>query len=137
MHKRNVQGVRGYHGWLTINQGTDGENEGDIKSIVKDIDAFFKRSTIENENFHVTGANGLHFIHYSGAHNHNGDTLERIMKMLDFVANRAPGTYGILFFWDDENQEYDNEFQVFKLARGKIEFDKDYYLSPCNPVIED
>ena len=38
---------------------------------------------------------------------------------------------------DDENVEFDNEFRVGKLVRGKLEFVFDPFLSPRIPVIED
>lgn len=126
-----------YHGWITINQSVDGENEDRIQQIVFEVLELFKKHTIENESYQYSESNGLYFIHFSGSHNHNGDQLNKLRDLLKEVGCNAPGSYGILFFKDDENKEYNNEFQIFKLLRGEVKFERDKYLSPCNPLIEE
>ena len=57
--------------------------------------------------------------------------------MLKSIGKYAPGSYGILYVHNDEDIEgLSNEFQVWRLVRGNLEKQKDYYLSPCVPVIK-
>ncbi|WP_392551928.1 Imm7 family immunity protein [Orbus wheelerorum] len=45
--------------------------------------------------------------------------------------------YGLLHLKNDESDDAFNEFGFFVLARGKIRKEKDPFLSPCIPTIED
>jgi hypothetical protein len=57
------------------------------------------------------------------------------------VAENLPGSYGLLYVHDDEDiqdeEDNSNTFVVWKITRGKLTQEKDNYLSPCIPVIED
>src|SRR5215467_2984439 len=48
-----------------------------------------------------------------------------------------PGSYGLLYVWDDESNQHPNEFRVFKLARGRVTEHSDVLLSPVIPALED
>lgn len=63
---------------------------------------------------------------------------EEIINLYQFIADQAPGSYGLLYTRDDEDIEgYDNEFRVFVLARGIIQQKEDVLLSPFVPIVED
>lgn len=59
------------------------------------------------------------------------------MPLFQFIADAAPGAYGLLYLWDDEHDSTDNEFQVWRLARSSLTKMPDSFLSPCVPVFED
>lgn len=92
----------------------------------------------ENEQYHFAFANGTPHLTLSIHHNHPGDLMERFAKLVDTINGNAPGSYGIFYLYDDENQEgHHNEFQVFILKRGTLTTAIDKYLSPVVPTIED
>ncbi|NOU92933.1 hypothetical protein GC093_06750 [Paenibacillus sp. LMG 31456] len=47
------------------------------------------------------------------------------------------GSYGLLYTQDDEDVEDNNKFVVWKLTRGILTREKDSFLSPYIPVVED
>jgi hypothetical protein len=62
---------------------------------------------------------------------------KNVFKLYAFIMQIAKGSYGLIYLHDDEDPEKANEFQVFVLARGKLEKRKDIFLSPLAPTIED
>jgi hypothetical protein len=55
-------------------------------------------------------------------------------------AGRRAGAraYGLLYIYDDEDTTgLDNEFQVFRMVRGQVSMQKDPFLSPFMPTLED
>ena len=72
-----------------------------------------------------------------GLSNHRGLLEKALIDMFREIGEKAPGSYGLLYLSDNENFEFDNEFRVGKLARGKFEFVTDRYLSLRIPTIED
>ena len=69
--------------------------------------------------------------------NHRSPDVEAVIEFFEEIGKKAPGSYGILYVWDDEVLNFDDEFQVGKLVRGNFEFVKDHYLSPRIPTLED
>ncbi|KRF32213.1 hypothetical protein ASG93_04815 [Paenibacillus sp. Soil787] len=57
------------------------------------------------------------------------------------MSENLPGSYGLLYVHNDEDfkgeDDNSNNFIVWKLARGKLTQEKDNYLSPYIPVVED
>ena len=73
----------------------------------------------------------------AGLANYRGILEDDLINVFREIGEKAPGSYGLLYIADDENVEFDNEFRVGKLVRGKLEFVFDPFLSPRIPVIED
>lgn len=70
--------------------------------------------------------------------NHKSFEAGEIIELFQFIADQAPGSYGLLYTRDDEDIEgYDNEFKVYVLARGTLRRQEDVWLSPFVPVVED
>lgn len=59
------------------------------------------------------------------------------MAYFQTLAAKAPGSYGILSCWDDEDPVKNNAFQIFILKKGRIIEADDIWLSPCVPEIEE
>ncbi|WP_328614628.1 immunity 7 family protein [Amycolatopsis sp. NBC_00355] len=59
--------------------------------------------------------------------------------LLDFVARRFPGSWGLLYERSDdlERPPGPGAFRVRVMARGRLVTRLDPFLSPVNPVIED
>ena len=64
-------------------------------------------------------------------------TVPHIINLYNLVAEKAIGSYGLLYVYDDESKSDNNRFVIYKLARGKIEKSADSLLSPCIPTVED
>lgn len=52
------------------------------------------------------------------------------------MATKLPDSYGLLYLHDDEAEGQDNEFRVWRLARGTFEERSDPFLSPYCPTVE-
>lgn len=83
---------------------------------------------------HFNGNLRCRFLGYS---NHRAQEWHDIMAFFQLLAEKAPGSYGILSCRDDEDESKNNAFRVFLLKKGRLTETADYYLSPCIPVIEE
>jgi hypothetical protein len=84
----------------------------------------------------VEARNGSYYLHVAGNANHKGVDWTETKELLQEVANRFPGAYGLVHLRDDEDaQGNDNAFVVYVVRRGTVECRLDPFLSPCDPVI--
>jgi hypothetical protein len=82
--------------------------------------------------------NGSCQINVSGIKNRRGEDSKEINELYQYIAKVAPGSYGLLYEWDDEDLEgFENKFKVKVLKRGKIIAVDDKLLSPIIPEVED
>lgn len=127
-----------YHGWISIHQSTDGEDEDEIVSIAENIRDIIDKISSPNQILILKPINGVYILHLAGVTNHRAQDVNEIFELIELIASKARGSYGLLYLKDDEDQKgRDNEFIVYKLYRGRIEESSDKLLSPCNPVIMD
>jgi hypothetical protein len=59
--------------------------------------------------------------------NHRGDA---VIDLFRWIARNGRDCYGVLFVRDQESA-HDNEFRVWRLARGSLTEHSDPFLSPC------
>ena len=45
--------------------------------------------------------------------------------------------YGLLYYLDDEDEVYSDEFRVLVSKKGKCEWKRDENISPCSIMIEE
>ncbi len=126
-----------YYGWININQSVDGENEEDIRLTVKELEHQLHAIDFPERILTVKVINGNFVFNASGVCNHFSQDVEDVFEIYRVIAAKAPGSYGLLYIRNDEDRGRDNEFVVWRLARGAFSSFRDRYLSPCNPVIED
>ena len=50
---------------------------------------------------------------------------------------RSTGSYGLLYYLDDEDEVYSDEFRVLVSKKGKCEWKRDENFSPCSIMIEE
>lgn len=81
--------------------------------------------------------NGTYFVHIAGMPNHRGGHGTASIQLLRDIGRAAPGSYGLLYTLDDEHPVHDNEFRVYRSARGEVTEHADPFLSPAIPTIED
>jgi hypothetical protein len=79
--------------------------------------------------------NGLVCFTIDAQHNHKGEPFYPL-EIFSWVARHSTGSYGLLYFNDDEDPAHHNEFQVYVLKRGQLHQAQDSFLSPCLEEIE-
>lgn len=127
-----------FHGWATIHETTVEADAGNLELIVENIQNFISELNWSSGLLKVYPANGSYHLSVGGFLNRKTSEAEEIIMLYQFIANHAPGSYGLLYTKDDEDIEgYDNEFIVYVLARGNIQQKEDALLSPFVPVVED
>jgi hypothetical protein len=126
-----------YHGWVAIREtaGLD-DNDARLRQQVTEI----QERLAELGDYGLLDLrwmNGAPFLHLAGKPNHRGAWGTAILDTFERAGQIAPGSYGLLYVWDDESNQYPNEFRVFKLARGQVTEHPDVLLSPVIPALED
>ena len=123
-----------YDGWATLREDTREDDIGGLHRIVDEL-----REVIEqfNDGSGVTDLrwiNGTCMVYFAGCPNRRHDC---VFGLFPWLAEHAPGSYGLLYVRDDEAPVHGNAFQVWRLRRRQVERHPDPFLSPCIPVIED
>lgn len=85
----------------------------------------------------VSVMNGQAQLWTEGFKNHSATIGQELLDLFRYIAHVAPGSYGLLYIWDDEDLACDNEFRAYVLARGAFTERADPFLSPVVPTIED
>ncbi|RKN84344.1 Imm7 family immunity protein [Paenibacillus ginsengarvi] len=122
-----------FYGWIVLRYHTHDTNEflqdqayNRFINYLKDIDT--------EELSNIRRRNGQDSWTISGLHNHFSNY---VLEIYNWVSGNLPGSYGLLYTHDDEDDEDNNKFVVWKLARGKLTRETDSFLSPYIPVVED
>lgn len=127
-----------FHGWATIHETTAEADAGSLELIIKNIQSFISELNWSSGLLKLYPANGNYYLSVGGFLNRKTSEAGEVIKLYQFIADQAPGSYGLLYTRDDEDIEgYDNRFKVFVLARGNIQLKEDMFLSPFVPVVED
>lgn len=80
--------------------------------------------------------NGSQVVTINGCRNHENGVIAKLVDFYRTVSEKAPGSFGLLYVRDGESSDESNEYQVYVMAKGRVEKRKDFYLSPCTPTIE-
>lgn len=67
-----------------------------------------------------------------GLRNH---AYESVATHFQWIAAELPESYSLLYIRDDEQLDRENQFSVYRLARGKLDRFDDKLFSPCIPII--
>jgi hypothetical protein len=62
---------------------------------------------------------------------------ETIVDLFHYIANPAPGAYGLLYTLSDQDAACPNHFRVWVLARGTLVERGDPFLSPYVLSVDD
>ena len=133
-----------YHGWITlkgdssIDEDEDDKFDLQFREVLPLIEERLLQSVVSNGLIDSRWVNGTKYVTLNGYHNHESKTTEMLLDFYRYVAEKAIGSYGLLYIYDDEDlRGEDNEFQVYVLAKGQIQKRKDPFLSPFIPTVED
>lgn len=126
-----------YHGFIVIREGYQESMNNDILlndiiiTLKNKIDFYNKQ--YQNADIVLNHKNDIYQLSVFGGTNHlNQDWLD-FYELLKWIAKNAVGSYGVIYFLDNDNCE---NFWVYCLKKGEIYCEKDDYFSPINPQIE-
>jgi Immunity protein 7 len=128
-----------YHGWLVVSAAP---HETDDEYRVTDAAVDYLRGQLE-EIADAPGLRDLRWVngtaqcHFGGFANRRDGTFDHLLAAMHGVAKRAPGSYGLFQYLDDEHPEHRDGFRVLVIRRGQLAEEADPFLSPTVPVIED
>jgi hypothetical protein len=127
-----------YHGWATVRESAEDEDNAAILAIAGRLRTRIRELAWASGILDVRTVNGKIQLWAAGCTNHRGAEAREILELFEFIASLAPASYGILYVWDDEDENgYYNVFQVWVLTRGRVFRRLDPFLSPCVPVVQD
>ena len=119
-----------YHGWFCIAVAPHEVEDEDCKlyEVVNYVKNLIEQTLPEHHIAELKPINGEYMASFAGFANHRSSLADNLIRIFQEIAQKAPGSYGLLYVWDDEDSELGNEFQVGRLARGEFKFVKDSYL---------
>lgn len=126
-----------YHGWATV-QATAGDEEPADAGVSYDrVTALVELLASAPGVASLQWVNGTLQFHVGGFLNHRGEQGREVIEAFHSIGEIAPGSYGLLYVHDDEDAEAKNEFVVYVMRRGHVSAERDQFLSPRAPTIED
>ena len=81
--------------------------------------------------------NYTRFIQFNVFENHRSVKTEEILNVFENLSKIATGSYGLLYFLDDEDETYNDEFRVLVSKKGIVDWKNDEIFSPCSKMIEE
>lgn len=127
-----------FHGWAAIRYHTHDTDLNLQDNCWKNLEQYVAR--VNRPRIHLQRHNGCDSLFITGQHNHRAGGAY-VFEVFQWIAANAPGSYGILYIRDDEDggrgADFSNEFRVWRLCRGAFTEEKDPFLSPIIPVVED
>ena len=126
-----------FHAWATIRCSESESDEGKCDVALENLTQAFQRLEKQGRPCGIRTINGSHLAWHCGATNHWSDDVQEVFDLFSTIAKEAPGSYGVIYLWDDDDPNFENTFRVWRLAKGVISEFPDSLLSPCIPVIED
>ncbi|MCC8068144.1 MAG: immunity 7 family protein [Ruminococcus sp.] len=117
-----------FHTWVNIQGNLSIENN--IEIISKYIEKLSYK-----ENINLITENGCCCLQITTFANRKNEYIREIFNFIEKSLEIATESYGLIYMFDDEDLLHFNEFQVYKIIRGKIIKDVDNFLSPYIPTI--
>jgi hypothetical protein len=127
-----------YHGWAVLRTTfTSDEVEDSEDERVRQSVAEYLASRNWPYVLGMQAVNGAYHVWITGMPNHRPLLAWSPVEVFRRIAELAPGSYGLLFVWDDEDADgYNNASRVYVMARGELQERLDPFLAPCIPVLE-
>jgi len=131
-----------YQGWFVIRESYNEEEESEagLDRIWENIKVYVENinETRKAEVCHLSVINNDYKLTIAGLDNHKSSSWTELLEFFNWIAIEARGSYGLLYFYDDEDKNgLNNQFQVLVLKKGKINFEIDSFLSPYIPEVEE
>ena len=130
-----------YHLWIVLRESTEDPDLGSLGRKAERLRDLVRERLVgkPGPDECILGVNGELVFQCSGGANHRGEDHESLLVVLRHVAAELPGSYGLVYWYDDENPgraQFDG-YRVIVLARGRLQDRYDPFLSPIVPHVED
>ncbi|MBP0458113.1 Imm7 family immunity protein [Streptomyces montanisoli] len=128
-----------FHGWFGIAESTEESDAGQLEEGIIELRGRISQLDWSTGDVALNTHNGEYFVVVNGLVNRRRDEAEELGDLLDHIAARFPGSYGVLYERSADMPEPPGQgaFRVKVMARGKVDIRLDPFLSPVRPVIED
>lgn len=128
-----------FHGWVGLSESVRHYSDGGLMGAIEEVGPFLGRLQGDSAIAEVRGLNGVFYLVFHGNRNHRDGLDLDIDALLNFVAERLPGSWGLVYDRDDQDHDspFANMFRVKVLARGVVAIREDPFLSPVIPTIKD
>jgi hypothetical protein len=124
-----------YHGWIALRSTAEAlDDEPPLR--LREIEALVGELA-DHALMDLQPMNGTYYIHLGGNPNRSGPHGRAVIGLFAEVGRLAPGSYGLLYVYDDEDPEHMLSFRVHRLVRGTVTEHADHLLSPVVPTLED
>ncbi|KFU81046.1 immunity 7 family protein [Amycolatopsis lurida] len=126
-----------YHGWVTIQASPSGDDDAALLERIVERVHRAVRDFGDADLLDLRWASGVPVLHLGGMDKHGTAIAPELVDLFTRVGDLAPGSYGLLHVWDDQDPDHDNEFKVYRMARGLVTERGDDHLSPVAPTVMD
>jgi Immunity protein 7 len=122
-----------WHGWATLSKTPTVDYDDDLdRETLSTLRALLAKSdTTFNETADLRSANGEWHVWLAGCHNHRTPAIVGLFRA---IAREVPGSYGILYTFDDEVSD---GWDRWVMRHGGVQKTQDEDLSPHVGVVED
>jgi hypothetical protein len=121
-----------WHGWATLRKTPAVDDDDLDQETWSAVGALLAESdSVINETADLRGANGKWHVWLAGCRNHRTPDIGELFRS---IAPAAPGSYGILYTFDDEASDGWDRWVV---RRGNVYRAQDEDLSPYAGAVED
>ena len=123
-----------FHGWAVLWCGGDDEQHArNVHRLETEFRAYLCEVAPE-PTWRLFEQNVVTIYNISGIHNH---PRNYVLESFQWIADRAPRSYGLLYLNDDEQTpDAAENFVAWRLAKGELTKHPDPFLSPRFPTIE-
>lgn len=126
-----------YHGWVTVQATASGDDDAALLERLVDRVHRAIRDAGDVDLVDLRWSAGMPMLHFAGFDKHGGRLAPDLLELFTRAGELAPGSYGLLYMWDDQDPEHDNEFRVYRMARGQVTEREDPHLTPVAPTVLD
>jgi len=126
------------HGWITLRYSDYHSADAEQNAFIYKFKQFMQQHydwVLHDQIGRITSRNGLNCFTLTVLHNHPHNPFYPL-DIFAWAAKNSTGSYGMLYYHDDEDKVYHNEFQVVILKRGRLTKAVDSFLSPYIEEVE-
>lgn len=124
-----------YKGNVSLSFDSYEENFPQLTKGIKILSEKINRYNNTSQFSQIINCNENYELVIVGNLNHENGFLNDLKMLLKFIQEKLPGSYGLIFFRNHENEDHDS-FSILRLSKKGIELIKDSLLSPCSYFIE-
>lgn len=127
-----------YYGWVRVLDNSYESDTTELLRVTEEVESYTRKLEDDNRILKMKWINGRCVLCVAGSTNHKTADVTDIIRLFEIISVISPGSYGILYLLDDEDsQGKEDEFQVYRIAKGQMTLQKDYLLSPNSTMIFD